>query len=389
MSDTDILKDYNVLKTCGDEELARDALAVLNEALRSGKLSVAGRDLTEDTLVKMLKAIGKFGTLKGLLPLRTSSLPIIEVDLSGNVLFTPPAGLPEPLSSARSTLKRRAETVQLVVQFVRVSTDCKTVRLMDCGLTGTTHDKDDAVEQDIMRLVKKFGAGKQSKYMREVNLAGNKFGAEFARRIIEGAYWERVRHPDKDHPPRLFLDLSRNRINGCDQLLEELRAGRTAGGPIDVASTDDPKEVCDKALIKVDLSGQRDRSMSPVTDSVRRSPAEQLRSDRYESRSPPRGGRHQSPARSHSKRRGASSDRAPRSHSRGAGRRGGGDDHDNRGCASGAGGGRGRGRSTDSRSRSHSQRGGRHRGRRRARLSSDSRSGHGRRGSSRGRRRRR
>lgn len=53
------------------------------------------------------------------------------------------------------------------------------------------HDKEDIIELEVVRLVKKFGAGKNARYAEHVSLAGNGFGVEFLRRIVEGAYWER------------------------------------------------------------------------------------------------------------------------------------------------------------------------------------------------------
>lgn len=260
-TDEELVKDYSVLKTCVSEEVARDALGVLNKAIETSKLSLADRDLSDEAFMRVVKAIGIFAKLKNMLPTRTSVLPVTEVDLSGNSLmtFTPHAVLGTPEVSQRSL-----QPLQLTVQFVRVSTDAKVIRLENCNLQGTSHDKDDKIEQEVIRLVKKFGAGKEARYAQEVSLAGNKFEGEFAKKIIEAAYWERVRHPDKDNPPKLHLDLRKNRIRTPQKLVEELRAGQNAGGAILVAGAEEPSDVREKALIVVDLADQVDRSVTPV-----------------------------------------------------------------------------------------------------------------------------
>eukprot|EP00913_Durusdinium_trenchii_P019200 g18045.t1 len=169
----------------------------------------------------------------------------------------------EHTASIKANLKRRAETVQLVVQFVRVSTEARKIVFDECGLKGYSHDKEDLVELEIVRLVKKFGAGKNSRYAEHVSLAGNSFGQEFLRRILEGAYWERNRHTEKDSMPKLFLNLSRNRILHPEKLVDELKEGKTAGGPMSLATTTDPEHLQREALILLDISDQRDRSASP------------------------------------------------------------------------------------------------------------------------------
>jgi len=278
ISDQELLADDSALKTCGNEEVARQALAAFNHSLRNGLLSFKGLDLIQDVIAKSLKVIGRFATLKGLLPTRSSALPITELDLSGNALFTH-LGSQEDSANGKATLKRRVETVQLVVQFVRVSTEAKIVLLEDCGLQGISHDKCDLIEQEIIRLVKKFGVAKQSRYTSKVSLAGNMFRSEFLKKIIEGAFWERNRFPNKDDPPKLFLDMSRNQIQDPDRVIDELRAGRSAGGPIGVASSTDPEDVREKALIVVDVHDQRGRSKTPPTG-ARRPLVEQLQHDR-------------------------------------------------------------------------------------------------------------
>lgn len=287
VKDEDLLADNSAMKTCANnQEIARNALETFKSALKTSKLSLAGRDLIEDVLTKTIKVIGRYATMKGLLPTRTSTLPVTELDLSGNSLFNH-HGSQESMASSKGTLRRRSETVQLVVQFVRVSTAADVVRLEDCALQGVSHDKDDPIEQEVVRLVKKFGVANKARYTKEVSLAGNKFKADFLKKIVEGAYWERSRHPDKENLPKLHLNLSRNRIQDPDRVLEELRAGRTAGGPINVACTTDPQDMQDKALIKVDLTDQRDRSETPRKDS-RRPLLEHLRTDRNKASPPPR-----------------------------------------------------------------------------------------------------
>merc|ERR1719464_2483726 len=170
----------------------------------------------------------------------------MEVDLSGNGLVTL---TPHAVTGTPEVSQRSLQPLQLTVQFVRVSTDAKVIRLDNCNLQGTSHDKDDKIEQEVIRLVKKFGAGKEARYAKEVSLAGNKFEGDFAKKVIEAAFWERVRHPDKDNLPRLHLDL---------------RAGQNAGGAIRVAGADEPEDVREKALIVVDLSDQVDRSVTPI-----------------------------------------------------------------------------------------------------------------------------
>eukprot|EP00927_Polykrikos_kofoidii_P034497 TRINITY_DN29267_c0_g2_i1.p1 TRINITY_DN29267_c0_g2~~TRINITY_DN29267_c0_g2_i1.p1 ORF type:complete len:516 (-),score=73.58 TRINITY_DN29267_c0_g2_i1:19-1467(-) len=315
VTDKDLLADHSALKTCGmNDEIASGALDLLNAALSTGTMSLRRKNLSEDTLTKMLKVIGRYATMKGLLPTRVSALPIKIFDLSENALFTH-LGASESAASGKSTIKRRVETVQFVVQFVRVSTEAQIVRLEDCGLQGLSHDKDDLVEQEIIRLVKKFGVAKQSRYTSEVSLAGNRFEGDFLKKIVEGAYWERIRHPHKDAMPKLKLDMSRNRIGDAERVIEELRAGRTAGGPIDVAMTTDPEEVRTKALILADVGDQRDRE-SPPRDADRRPLLEHVRPERaragrgssprprrHSRSASPRGGRQRSPSSSFSRRR--------------------------------------------------------------------------------------
>lgn len=420
--DKDILVDDSLLKVCGNShEVAEDSLAVLNQALESGKLSLADRKLSDESFMRAIKAIGIIAKLKNLLPKRTSVLPITEVDIGGNTLLTL---TPHPLTGTPELSAKSLQPLQLTVQFVRVSTDAKVVRLDGCNLQGTSHDKDDKVEQEVIRLVKKFGAGKDARYAREVSLMGNKFEAEFAKKIIEAAFWERARDPDKDHPPKLLLDLRRNRIRSPQQLVDELRAGRNAGGSISVATTDDSVEEREKALIVVDLNDQVDRSVTPVRGlrepvvrQTRPSPPRQrsespparkqspqkdfalaLRKDSPAARkqSPPARKR-ESPARcskstrrQQSPRRGRSASRNERSRSRGRRRGGHGGGYD---CHSES---RASYRSVDSRSRSRGA-GRRHRRRRRrrgrrrrmpSRSWSDSRSCSKRRGRTRGKRRR-
>lgn len=259
--DKEILADHSVITVCGSAEVARDALTVLNEALETGRLNLVQRDLADEALMKVIKAVGIIAKLKNLLPRRTSVLPITEVDISGNNLLVL---TPHPFTGALELSAKSLQPLQLAVQFVRVSTDVKVVRFENCNLQGTTHDKDDKVEQELIRLVKKFGAGKDARYAREVSVAGNKFEAEFAKKIIEAAYWERARAPDKEHPPKLHLDLRKNRIQSPLQLLDELRAGKNAGGTISVAAASDPEHAREKALIVVDVDDQEDRSVTPM-----------------------------------------------------------------------------------------------------------------------------
>ncbi|CAE7472398.1 DIP13 [Symbiodinium natans] len=250
------------MKTCGTKETALKCIRMLDKCLETGKLDLTGEDMPEEMLVKTIKAVGKIGGIKGLMPTRTSTLPINEINLSGNSLLTPPSPT-EHSAAVKANLKRRAETVQLIVQFVRVSTEARTVIFDNCNLEGYSHDKDDLVELEIVRLVKKFGAGKNSRYAEKVSLSGNRFGQEFCRRIIEGAYWERNRHTGpKETMPKLFLDLSKNRIIHPERIVDELKEGKTAGGPMSLATTTDPEHVRKDALIVLDISGQRDHSPS-------------------------------------------------------------------------------------------------------------------------------
>ncbi|CAE7679570.1 unnamed protein product [Symbiodinium pilosum] len=300
--DDEVLNDVSLMKTCGTKETALKCIRMLDKCLETGKLDLSGEDMPEEMLVKTIKAVGKIGGIKGLMPTRTSTLPINEINLSGNSLLTPPSPS-EHTAAVKANLKRRAETVQLIVQFVRVSTEARTVIFDNCNLEGYSHDKDDLVELELVRLVKKFGAGKNSRYAERVSLAGNRFGQEFCRRIIEGAYWERNRHPDKDDMPKLFLDLSKNRIPHPERIVEELKEGKTAGGPMSLATTTDPEDVRKEALIILDISGQRDHSPSAPREG-RRPLIEQLRQDRQRrpsprrpSRSPPRRSRSRTPPR--------------------------------------------------------------------------------------------
>lgn len=352
LTDDEVLKDTSVIKTDGGANIASPALKVLNRALENGRLILAGEDLPEESMVKMLKLVGKMGQLKGLLPTRISALPITEIDLSGNALFSPSLGIQESIMNAKAALKRKAETVQLVVQFIRTSTQADIIRLDSCGLEGQSHDKDDLVEQELIRLVKKFGAGKHAKYASEVSLVDNRFTVSFARRILEGAYWERNRHPNKDDMPKLKLDLRRNRIRGGDSLIEELKEGRCAGGPMALARATDPRDEREKALIIIDMSDQREGSASPPRE-ARRPPERERRppSPRPQSysppprhsRSPPRRRAPSPPPRSPSRRRSPT----PR-------RRGGGGRRDSRSRSPRRGGGRPR--RSASRSRSDSRR---------------------------------
>ncbi|CAE8615980.1 unnamed protein product [Polarella glacialis] len=308
MTEEELLEDRSLLNTCGSSrDVAVQAIRILDKALASGRLDLSGEDMPEDALVRTIKAIGKLGSLKGLLPARTSAFPFSDVNLSGNSLLTSVPG--EAMAVVKSSLKRRAETVQLVVQFVRVSTEADKIKLEDCSLQGLTHDKDDLVEQEVIRLVKKFGAGKQSKFAREVSLAGNRFGQEFARRIIEAAYWERNRHPDKDDMPTLQLNLSRNRIRDPSKIIDELKIGKTAGGPMNLAVASDSEAARREALIVIDFSDQRDRSATPARDSRRPAQRQERQRPRSRSRSERRKGE-RSVSRSFSRRRSPSGRRA-------------------------------------------------------------------------------
>jgi len=261
VSDKEILEDESLLKVCGSSYDAADSLSLLNQAVKSGKLSLADRDLADESYMRVIKSIGIIAKIKNLLPKRTSVLPITEVDVAGNTLLSL---TPHPVTGAPELSAKSLQPLQLTVQFVRVSTDAKVVRLDGCNLQGTSHDKNDKVEQEVIRLVKKFGASKDARYAREVSLVGNKFESEFAKKIIEAAFWERARDPDKENPRKLLLDLRRNRIRSPQQLIDELRAGRNAGGSISVATTEDPAEEREKALIVVDLTDQVDRAVTPV-----------------------------------------------------------------------------------------------------------------------------
>merc|ERR1719436_178657 len=107
--------------------------------------------------MRIIKAVGIISKMQGLLPRRTSVLPITEVDVSGNNLLTL---TPHPFTGTPELSAKSLQPLQLTVQFVRVSTDAKVVRMENCNLQGTTHDKDDKVEQEVIRLVNKFGPGK-------------------------------------------------------------------------------------------------------------------------------------------------------------------------------------------------------------------------------------
>eukprot|EP00429_Kryptoperidinium_foliaceum_P067864 CAMPEP_0176057996 /NCGR_PEP_ID=MMETSP0120_2-20121206/28891_1 /TAXON_ID=160619 /ORGANISM="Kryptoperidinium foliaceum, Strain CCMP 1326" /LENGTH=330 /DNA_ID=CAMNT_0017391515 /DNA_START=64 /DNA_END=1052 /DNA_ORIENTATION=- len=287
-SDEELVKDHSVLNTCGTEETARDAIEILNKALQRNCLSLKGKDLCDEAFMRVIKAISIFAKLKKLLPTRTSVLPIEEVDVSGNNLCVFTA---HPIQGTPEVSQRTLQPLQLIVQFIRVSTDAKVIRMEDCGLQGTSHDKDDKIEQEVIRLVKKFGAGKEARYAKEVSLSGNKFETDFAKKIIEAAFWERIRHPDKDNMPKLRLDLTRNRIRAPDRVIEELRAGQNAGGAINVARVDEPEEIRAKALIVVDLSQQVNRSLTPMRSTYLPT-AKRSGQDRPPQRSPPprRGG---------------------------------------------------------------------------------------------------
>eukprot|EP00439_Symbiodinium_sp_Y106_P060056 s1259_g8.t2 len=262
--DDEVLNDISLMKTCGTKETALKCIRMLDKCLETGKLDLSGEDMAEEMLVKTIKAVGKIGGIKGLMPTRTSTLPINEINLSGNSLLTPPSPT-EHTAAVKANLKRRAETVQLIVQFVRVSTEARTVIFDNCNLEGYSHDKDDLVELEIVRLVKKFGAGKNSRYAEKVSLAGNRFGQEFCRRIIEGAYWERNRHPDRETMPKLFLDLSKNRIPHPERIVDELKEGKTAGGPMSLATTTDPEDVRKDALIVLDITANSVEPCRAVT----------------------------------------------------------------------------------------------------------------------------
>eukprot|EP00439_Symbiodinium_sp_Y106_P059780 s1259_g8.t1 len=307
--DDEVLNDISLMKTCGTKETALKCIRMLDKCLETGKLDLSGEDMAEEMLVKTIKAVGKIGGIKGLMPTRTSTLPINEINLSGNSLLTPPSPT-EHTAAVKANLKRRAETVQLIVQFVRVSTEARTVIFDNCNLEGYSHDKDDLVELEIVRLVKKFGAGKNSRYAEKVSLAGNRFGQEFCRRIIEGAYWERNRHPDRETMPKLFLDLSKNRIPHPERIVDELKEGKTAGGPMSLATTTDPEDVRKDALIVLDITGQRDHSPSAPREG-RRPLIDQLRQERQRRPSPRRPSRSPPRPRSRSRSRSPPRQRSP------------------------------------------------------------------------------
>eukprot|EP00406_Dinophysis_acuminata_P058040 CAMPEP_0179279358 /NCGR_PEP_ID=MMETSP0797-20121207/36072_1 /TAXON_ID=47934 /ORGANISM="Dinophysis acuminata, Strain DAEP01" /LENGTH=197 /DNA_ID=CAMNT_0020987983 /DNA_START=69 /DNA_END=659 /DNA_ORIENTATION=+ len=178
-SDEAILSDQSVTTVCGTDEVARVALEVLTEGVETGVFDLSRRDLNDEGLLKTVKAVGIIAKLKNLMPRRTSILPITEVDVSNVDIVVP---TPHPITGTPKLGERALQPLQLLVQFCRVMTDVKVVRLENCNLQGTTHDRDDKVEQELVRLVKKFGASKDARYAREVSLAGNKLESDFAKK---------------------------------------------------------------------------------------------------------------------------------------------------------------------------------------------------------------
>ena len=102
--------------------------------------------------------------------------------------------------------------------------------------------------------------------------------------------------------PRLFLDLSKNRIPHPERIVDELKEGKTAGGPMSLATTSDPEDVRREALIVLDISGQRDHSPSAPREG-RRPLIDQLRQERQRRPSPRRPSRSPPRARSRSRSR--------------------------------------------------------------------------------------
>lgn len=358
MTRQELLSNQSIVTTTGSDALARDALDILEDALSTGKLKFSGKDFSEESFVKSLKSVGIYVKLKGLLPHRSSVLSVEEVDVSHIPLYNEvpdDAGL-----IARWDAKRRAQTLQAAVQFVRVSTAAKIVRLENCNLQGTTHDREDLIEQEVIRLVKKFGfgSGKDARYTSEVSLAKNKFEDAFAKKIIEGAHWERAAHPDKENLPRLHLDLRGNRIRNAARIVNELREGQSAAGPVNVATVKDSQEDQKKAIVVVNFDDQEAagaRGASPPRAAPPRprpaAPAAPALARRGSggggcSRSPSRksGSASYSRSRSRGGRRGGGG--ARRKHRRGGGRdrrRGGGDRRRRRRTRGGGGGRRGGG----------------------------------------------
>jgi len=157
MKESALLAEQSVQKTCGGTELSEMSLEILQIALKSGRLDFSRRGLNEDDFVKVIKTIGIMAKMKELQPQRTSVLPVTEVDFTGVPLLN--ESPTDPNLRAIWDAKRRAQTLQLAVQFIRVSTNAKIVKMDDCNLSGTTHDRQDLIEQEVIRLVKKFGIG--------------------------------------------------------------------------------------------------------------------------------------------------------------------------------------------------------------------------------------
>lgn len=227
----------SVMHACGGRrEVAKEVIAMLDEALESGVLSAArgrcaeflrpledadgereGRDRGSH---RFLKAVNVLLRLKGFNS-RDRMMPIREIELTGQPLlgFTAPnrgvgapPGRPEPV----------VRSLELAVHLARSSNHVVTMRLGECELSADGGDK---CVTEVARLVRQVGIGSQARFLEEVDLHGNALDAEAVRKIVEAAVKERCERPRAyAGSPPLWLDLSLNRVRNPATVFQNLQA---------------------------------------------------------------------------------------------------------------------------------------------------------------------
>lgn len=227
----------SVMHACGGcREVAREVIALLDEALTSGTLVAArprvaeflrpledsdgereGRDRGSH---RFLKAVNVLLRLKGFNS-RDRMMPIREIELTGQPLlaFTAPnrgagapPGRPEPV----------VRSLELAVHLARSSNHVVVMRLGECELSADGGDK---CVTEVARLVRQVGIGAQARFLEEVDLHGNTLDAEAVRKIVEAAVKERCERPRAcAGAPPMWLDLSQNRVRNPATVFQNLQA---------------------------------------------------------------------------------------------------------------------------------------------------------------------
>lgn len=227
----------SVMHACGgSREVAREVIALLDEALEKGQL-LASRGRVADFLKpledtdgeregrdrgshRFLKAVNVMLRLKGFNS-RDRMMPIREIELTGQPLlaFTAPSrgagappGRPEPI----------VRSLELAVHLARSSNHVVSMRLGECELSADGGDK---CVTEVARLVRQVGIGSQARFLEEVDLHGNGLDAEAVRKIVEAAVKERCERPRAcAGAPPMWLDLSFNRVRNPATVFQNLQA---------------------------------------------------------------------------------------------------------------------------------------------------------------------